>query len=125
MISRQTDNMKVRPATVEDVLSYTGEYPPCQVRAVVGEIDGRIVGLGGLAFLKNGAVLAFMNAEPDVRNYKFALYRSAKALIQEAVGRGLTKINAIKADDIASAERFLSRLGFKSVGEDIYILGGH
>lgn len=112
--------MIVRPATVDDLIEYSGSLPPCQIRAMAAEVDGKVVGIAGLAFLKNGAVLAFMNAEGVVREHRVRLFRSAKGFIRDAASRGLTRINAICADDIEAAERFLRHLGFRQVSGGIY-----
>ncbi len=112
--------MIVRPATVEDLIEYTGSLPPCQIRAMAAEMGGRVVGIAGLAFLRNGAVLAFMNAEDAVRKHRVKLFRAAKRFMGEAAGRGLTKINAVKADDIEAAERFLKHLGFRQMSGGIF-----
>lgn len=113
--------MIVRNATPDDLQEYAGNMPPCQLRAMVGEIDGKIVGIGGLAFLKNGSVLIFLNADDIVREKgRWSLYRSTKKLIEAAVARGLRRINAIKSNEIEAAERFLMRLGFRHTEDGIF-----
>ncbi len=114
--------MIVRPATVQDLIEYTGSLPPCQIRAMAAEIDGKVVGIAGLAFLRNGAVLAFMNAEDVVREHRVKLFRNARRFIKEMAGKGLSRVNAICADDIEAAERFLEHLGFRQVDAGTYQL---
>lgn len=112
--------MIVRPATVQDLIEYTGSLPPCQIRAMAAEIDGKVVGIAGLAFLRNGAVLAFMNAEDAVREHRVKLFRNARRFMRDMAGRGLSKINAVKSDDIAAAERFLKHLGFSHTADGVF-----
>ena len=46
----------VRPATADDFIAFTGSLPHCRTRAWVGEIDGRIIGMGGVAYPPDGPV---------------------------------------------------------------------
>lgn len=113
----------LRPATIEDVVSYVGELPNVRLRAWAGLMDGRVIGIGGLAYLPNGSVLAFINAEPEARLCaKVSIYKAAKRAIAWALDHGLREINAIKSDDIEAAERFLVKLGFRDAGRGVFVM---
>ena len=55
--------MKIRPATVADFRKYYDKPPPLTMRALVGEKDGEIVGIGGYMF-KGDTVAAFTDHTP-------------------------------------------------------------
>lgn len=117
--------IEIRPATLADILAYSGNLPFTRARAWVGVEDGKVLGVGGLAYLDNGAVIAFMDIDDTVRkSAKVSICKAARTAIRWAISNGLTEINALKADDVPAAERFLMRLGFLSVGNGVYSLRG-
>ena len=117
--------IEVRPARLADVIEYAGRLPFTRVRAWVGVEDGKVLGVGGLAYLDNGAVIAFMDIDDTVRkSAKVSICKAARTAMRWAVANGLTEINALKADDVPAAERFLMRLGFMSVGNGVYSMRG-
>jgi hypothetical protein len=106
--------IEVRPSTIQDLMAHCGDLPPYRLRAFTGLLDGQIIAIGGVAYLPNGAVLAFLDASEEVRSKgKLSLYKTAKRLVEECKARGVTMINAMQQVDIEAAERFLTRLGFK------------
>ena len=112
--------VEIRPATPADIDAYAVEQSPYRVRAYTALVNGRIIGLGGVAYLPNGAVMAFLNINEDARSYPVTLCKVAVRVIREAHERGVKTINAVCDDKIEAAPRFLRRLGFKHLGEDIY-----
>jgi hypothetical protein len=106
--------IEVRPSTVNDLIEHCGSLPPYRVRAYSGVMDGKVIAIGGIAYLPNGSALAFLDAEESLRaKGKVALYKTAKRLIDECKARGVTTINALEQVEIEAAERFLTRLGFR------------
>lgn len=106
--------IEVRPSTVRDIIEYSGDLPPFRVRAFTGLLNGKIIAIGGIAYLPNGAALAFLDANDEARvKAKLSLYKTAKRLVDECKARGITTINARASIDIEAAQRFLLRLGFK------------
>lgn len=97
-----------RPATGADVYEFYGESPPPKaMRAWVAELDGRIVGIGGLYYGPNGVCL-FSEMKDELRPYKKFIVQSARFLVELA--RPLQA--AVVADaNIAGSERLLERLG--------------
>lgn len=113
--------IEVRPATPADIEAYAVEQSPYRVRALVGLVDGVIVAIGGVAYLPNGTVLAFMNLEQEARERApVTMLRVAKQVVADAHARGVAVINALCDESIEAAPRFLRRLGFREVGEGIY-----
>jgi hypothetical protein len=117
--------IEVRPSTLRDLIEHCGDLPPYRVRAFTGLMDGAVIAIGGIAYLPNGNVLAFLDADDAARTKgKLSLYKTAKRLIEECRARGITTINAMQQIDIEAAEPFLKRLGFRLSGPDnrIFVL---
>ena len=103
--------IEVRPSTVADLVAHCGSLPPVRVRAYTGLLDGEVIAIGGVAYLPNGAVLMFLDAQDVTRERaKVSLYKAAKKVIEDCKRRGVTQINAMPQVDIEAAERFLARL---------------
>ena len=101
----------VRRATAEDIDAFSAmpNKPTC--RAMAGEIDGRIVALGGLALIA-GRWHAFCDLTPEVRNHKIAIARTAQRLIAEARRDGVRFIYAEADPNEPGAIAWMTRLGF-------------
>lgn len=112
--------VEIRPATPDDIFAFAKEQAPYRVRAYVGVEDGEIIGIGGVAYLPGGAVLAFLNITEQARRRPVALMKVARRVIREARERGVKTINALCDDEIEAAGRFLNRLGFRHLGEGFY-----
>src|SRR5687767_3399136 len=81
------------------------------VRAVVGEIDGCIVGMGGLALI-GGRWFAFADLTPEVRAYKMTIMRAAKAIFVEAARDGIRFIYTETDPNEPRSLAWLASLGF-------------
>lgn len=113
--------VEVRPVTPADIETYAVEQSPYRVRGYVGLLDGEIIGIGGVAYLPNGEVVAFLNVEQAAREKApIALTKIAKRVVRDAHARGIKGINAMCDDAVPSAARFLKRLGFKHMGDNLY-----
>lgn len=116
--------VEVRPATRADVEAFLPEPLPWRVRAFTGLLDGEIVGIGGLAYLPDGTVMAFLHGSDKARACRLSLHKAARRVLSEARGKGLRTIVAEADHTIEPAERWLLRLGFKPVdhdGERVYV----
>lgn len=104
------------------MIAHCGDLPPFRVRAYTGLLDGEVIAVGGVAYLPNGAALAFLDAADVTRERaKLSLYKTAKLVIEDCKRRGVTQINARPSLDIEAAERFLKRLGFHLVDPETRI----
>lgn len=101
-----------RPATSRDFVEFASSLPPHRVRAFVGEIDGVTLGIGGLAYLPNGSVLAFCDLKEEARRYPVALHRAGRETLRFAAELGIRKILATADNLQPAAERWLLRIGF-------------
>ena len=109
----------IRYATDGDFISVVGAPPTLRVRAFAGEVDGEVLAVGGLAFLPDGSVGAFLQAKPGAeRRYSVTLHRAGLRTMQEARRVGIQRVVALADKDVVPAERWLERLGFEAVQVD-------
>ena len=117
--------MTVTPTTPEDVLEFRQATPPYRIRAVTGRVDGRIVAIGGIAYLPDGGVLSFLEATDEARKYAVTLHREAKRSLSAAARAGHRVVVAVCDYRIEAAPRWLKRLGFEPVeGLEVYVKHG-
>ena len=83
------------------------------MKVLVAELDGKIVGLGGLIF-QGRMVGAFSVIRDELRPYKKTIYRGALMLAEMAKGCGAV---ALADKDEPHSKELLQRLGFASLGE--------
>lgn len=103
---------------------FLGRPLPYRARAYTGLVDGEIKGIGGIAYLPDGTALAFLHLAEGAQRHAVTLHKTAKRLLAEAVRRGTRKIIAQADPHEPTAERWLTRLGFKPVtidGERVWI----
>ena len=102
----------VRPATREDIEGFADMAERPTVRAIVGEIEGRIVGMGGFALLE-GRWVGFCDLTADVRPYKMTIMRAAKRLMGQARRDGVKFVYADVDANEPRAHAWLASLGFE------------
>ena len=119
----------LRPATEADFLTMFGEPPEWRVRALAAEIEGRLVGLGGLGLMTPSETwVCFMRATDEFRAHPVALHRAGLRMMDEARRLGIRRLVALAEPGIAAAERWLSRFGFapeKIDGETVWVWNGN
>ena len=103
----------IRPATREDIDAYSSSTNKPTTKAWVGEVDGRIIGLGGLALSSLGRWCAFLDIDPEARAYKMTLMRMAKATMAEASRMGIRYVYTEMSAVEPRAEAWLLSLGFE------------
>lgn len=81
------------------------------VRAIVAELEGRIIALAGIAFAK-GRWFAFADITDEMRPYKMTIMRAAKRFLAEASRDGIKYIYAEASPVEPHAVAWLSSLGF-------------
>jgi len=104
-----------RPATKEDVDKL---YPGIgnSFRAYVVEVDGRVLGIGGI-YYAGGNVVAFSEYDPELDNHRLAKARGLK-IIMELVGD--RPCIAMVDGKHPCAPKLLERIGFKHSHGNIY-----
>jgi hypothetical protein len=104
---------EIRPSTAEDFVAFKGRLPPYRCRSFTGTVGGKIMGIGGIAYLPDGTALAFLELEPGAHRYAVTLHKAAKRVIEEAQSRGIPCMIAEADPKEPTAQRWLSKLGFK------------
>ena len=108
-------NPTLRPATKKDIEEF---YPGVTntFRAIVAELDGRILGVGGVFYAQNN-IVAFSSFKPEMDEFpitKIKGFLKGKEFI-----KGLSCM--AEADEkIPLAPKLLERLGFKQVQGRVY-----
>jgi hypothetical protein len=105
-------SLTVRPATRADIESYAGRPSAQTIRAIVGELDGEIIAIGGLAIVK-GRYYAFLDLKEEARQYKMHIMRTAIRMLTEARRTGVRFIFAEADQSECKSVAWLRRLGFK------------
>lgn len=103
--------LTVRRATAEDIAAFSDMTEKPTIIGWVGEVDGRIIGLGG--FARGGARwVAFADLTEEARPYRMTIARTAIRAMQEAKRLGFRFVYAAKDDSEPTAEKWLKSLGF-------------
>jgi hypothetical protein len=102
----------IRPATRADVEAFATVRNWPSMVAVAGEIDGRVVLLGGLGYSR-GRWFAFCDIADEARPHKIAIGRAAKRIFAKAKEQGIRFIYAEADPDEPGAVRWLTSLGFR------------
>lgn len=104
-----------RPATAADFAVLFDRPIPHRVRAIAAELDGALLGVGGITFRPEG-VFAFAQFTAAFKLYPAAVHRAGiagMALIRDA---GVATVIAEAQPDNPAAERWLRRFGFEPEG---------
>jgi len=107
-----------RPATRQDILDFSAVPKWPTARAWIGEIDGEVVALGGLALLK-GRWIAFVDITGRGREYlgkslgvRVAFIRAIHEVLTEARAMGIRYIYAEAELQFPKAREVIERMGF-------------
>lgn len=109
------DQPVIRPATRDDIDRFRGEYElGPSVKALVGDLNGELIALGGLAYC-GGKVVAFLDLKPEARKFKKSMHQAALMVMEMAKAGGHRFVYANAEPGEPTAERWLTRLGFVPV----------
>ena len=101
----------IRKATHSDIEAFSSMAMKPTIQAWVGDLDGKIIGIGGFAF-SHGRWFGFCDLTDEARKYKLTLVKTAKMVMQEAQKQGIRFIYAEVSDVEPGAMRWLKSLGF-------------
>lgn len=101
----------VRRATREDIDAFSSMRDKPTVIAWCGELDGKIIALGGLYF-SHGRWFAFCDLKEEARRYKVHLARTAIRIMADAKANGIRFIYTESQLDEPTSKRWLASLGF-------------
>ncbi len=103
----------LRNATIEDYETFYGHKPKVTIRAVVAELDGKVVGIGGIAYYKNQMV-AFSEIRDDLRKYPVFIMKAAKRIAKLLDKHGKSAV-AIACPKEGNSQAMLERVGFTKI----------
>lgn len=85
-----------------------------RVKAVTGiDAEGNIIGFGGVAYLKNGQVMAFTELTEKAKESPVSLHKAALKVIRDAQAEGIKEMVALADYERSlAAGKWLARLGF-------------
>lgn len=108
------DRIDVRPATREDVIR---NYGSCDFTlfAYVGELNGDIVGFGGVV-LAGGRAIAFYEIDDRLRERPVFLTKMALLVLRRARQAGHRHIFCIPEPGEPRARPWLEKIGFVDTG---------
>jgi hypothetical protein len=102
----------IRPATADDIATFSDLPSKPSIRAWVAEQDGKLLGMGGVVF-SQGRWLAFVDLTDDLRPHKIAIARTAIRFLAECRRSGIRFIYAEADTKEPGASRWLTSLGFE------------
>lgn len=102
----------LRPTRPDDLPHVIGEPLPYRIWALTGELDGRVLGVGGLTFFPDKVVRVFAALTDDARRYKVTLHKAALQVLAMARQHGYRRLVTFADPSIEPAEAWLQRLGF-------------
>jgi hypothetical protein len=97
---------------------HTPAQPPVRVMAIAGKVDGRVIAIGGIAFMPNGQRVAFTDITDEARKYPVTMHKAGLIMLALAKKHGIQRLVA-RGESHEASERWLLRLGFckQIVGE--------
>lgn len=114
----------LRPTVAADLVGLLERPLPHRIQAITAEIDGRVLGVGGLGFRPDGTVFAFVEMTDEARKYPAAIHRAGLATMAMIRRAGVPVVVALAQPGNPAADRWLLRLGFRLVdvaGEQAYV----
>ena len=102
----------IRPASREDIAAFSDEENKPTIKAFCAELDGKIIGLGGVA-LEKGRFIAFADLPDEIRPYKMTIMRWAKRFFEQARKDGIRFIYADANPNEPKSVAWLKSLGFE------------
>lgn len=102
----------LRPTTAADMPHLTKDPLPARIQGITAEVDGQVIGLGGLSYRPNGTVIAFAWISEQARKYPLAIHRAGRMAMDLIRASRLPMVVAEAEPGNPAAERWLERLGF-------------
>lgn len=102
----------VRPATRADIEAFSDLPDKPTIRALVAEMDGRIIAIAGAARAQ-GRWYAFADLPEEVRPYKMTIMRNARRFVDELRRQGVRFLYAQPDPNEPKAIAWLTSLGFE------------
>lgn len=106
---------KIRNATAADLDEFYGDNRPrVSQRAIVVELDGKIVGIAALNYFDN-QMTAVSEMRDELKAYPVTIMKAAKRFA-EILNKHGAGVLAVASNDIPRSAQFLERVGFEYIG---------
>jgi hypothetical protein len=102
----------IRPATAADLIAWYGAPPPYTVTALVGELEGKVVAIGGV-YRDANAVVGIAGVAQEMRQRKKDLIRMIRA-VKELLQKYPVVLTFADVKE-PTADSFIRHLGFEYV----------
>lgn len=104
---------ELRPARKGEIEAFTGKPLEHSMRAIVADLDGEILGWGGLVYSRGRIASAVMDMKPLGARYPVTAHRAGKMVMKMAERLGLEEVAAIREKKYPNSEKWLRLLGFE------------
>lgn len=111
-------SVTIRPATADDYEKQCGTVPPARVRAWAAEVDGKLIGIGGICLPPGLPPVAFVDISEEARNYPVALHKTGLRFMEQVKRWGIPRVVATTDAGNETQDRWIRRLGFTSDGTE-------
>lgn len=113
-VSKTTNSVTIRKATVQDARKFYGQDPIYSFRGFAAELDGDIAGVAGVYF-EDGKPVVFSEMKDAMRSHKKDIVRVCRLVIQmlDDLGRAAY---AFACPNEPTSGYLLAKLGFKPTG---------
>ncbi len=103
---------RIRPAATEDARAFFGFSLPWPWFGLAAEVNGTVVGLGGIAWREDGAFV-FLNCPRKFMPSPLMAHRLALRVLASARAAGEDAIYVVPTPGVATAKKWLTALGFR------------
>lgn len=110
-----TSEVVFRVATLEDAKQFFDGYPPVRLRGFVAELNGEVIGIGGV-YYHGGVPVAFSDLKPEIRKHKKILAKGCRILCKFFEELNVP-VYALANQSEPTAPYLLAKLGFKPTGQ--------
>jgi hypothetical protein len=103
-----------RNATGKDAFEFYGKVPEHSFKGIVAIKDERVIGIGGLFFMK-GSIVAFSDMKPEMKESKKSIVKGMRMLV-DMIKKETRPVYAIADPNEATSCKLLAKLGFVGTG---------
>jgi hypothetical protein len=105
----------LRPTVAGDLPDLIALPLPHRIRAITAEVDGDVIGIGGIGYRPDGTVIAFVQMSDEARKYPVAIHRAGLMAMKMIRATRVPLVVAESQDGNPAAVPWLLRLGFRPI----------
>lgn len=105
----------LRPTVAADLPFLIAVPLPHRIKAITAELEGRVIGIGGIGYRPDGTVIAFVQMSDEARKYPVAIHRAGLMAMEMIRKARVPLVIAESQDGNPAAVPWLLRLGFRPV----------